>query len=597
MSISNNARYLIKKIEIIADVLDLELSPADGRPIFNFYPGQYAMITYNKENGVRPDKHAFSLASSPTDKARLRFGIKIMGNFTQGLTKLKLGQEIFVSGPFGKFTFNEKKHRDLVLIAGGIGITPFLSAMKYAADKNLSNRLALIYSNKTLAGTLFFREIIELAARHENLRALFCLTDDQPHPEIKNIFNGRVNGQVIKNFAGSLSGKTFFICGPAPFMAAVKANLIALGVNKQRVVTEEFNMIPDAGFSAVLKNMSYAVSLTVLIMLLPLYLIFKSAQNPSHNKENSLFSIFSNDSTRYYDLAKKAYNELRLAKQASGQALGPANLSQTETALLSGKLPAAAEAQAAPAADNKPTAKAVLAVKIKAAAKAVNKIISSPKKDAPVQSAKVKSPNPNKVSPTPASALKATPAPTTQASPIFFEEEGGDTGSANAPQSTQPAANQPTALNPAPTPTTAASAPAPAPAPAQAPASNNPTAPAPAPTPTTAASAPAQAPASAPTASSNPTPASTSTTTPPAPAPSTSTSIPASETTPPPAPTPVPAPAPNPTPAPAPVTSASGVVSSPAPTPPPVISQPAPAPAPEPTRPSRRSRDNDRDDD
>jgi NAD(P)H-flavin reductase len=92
-------RYYIKKIyQTQPDQVLIELGDPNGLPVFNFRPGQYAMISYKNSSGQTEDKHAFSIASSPTQKNSLIFGIKIQGAFTKGLLNLKEGEEIIVFG-------------------------------------------------------------------------------------------------------------------------------------------------------------------------------------------------------------------------------------------------------------------------------------------------------------------------------------------------------------------------------------------------------------------------------------------------------------------------------------------------------------------
>lgn len=324
-----NHKYDIKKIEFIADTIVLELADRRGRPVFGFRPGQYVMISYKNLKGGMEDKHAFSIASSPSDTACIRLGIKVLGGFTQGLAKLKPGAEVSVSGPFGDFIFDEGKHRDVVMIAGGIGITPFLSAMKYATDNRLPNRLSLIYSNKTLASTLFYDEIKELEARNRNLRALFCVTEEKSLVARQGVVCSRISAPIIQNFLGSVDNKIFLTCGPLSFMNAIKDNLLMLGVNQERIEMEAFTMIPDAGFWAVMRNVSYAVGISSLLMLLPFTQIYGAALNPGANKNlGSLFSFANYDSAKLYALGRETYNQLLtgnvIAAQDEGVSFGGA---------------------------------------------------------------------------------------------------------------------------------------------------------------------------------------------------------------------------------------------------------------------------------
>lgn len=261
--------YYLKKIDQPTDdLIILELADKTGKPVFDFHPGQYGMISYRNNQGKIENKHAFSFASSPTQKDYLRFGIRVQGAFTQGLKQLKEGAEITISGPHGKFIYDENKYPDLVMIAGGIGITPFVSALNYASDRNLSNKLSLIYSARTIKEAVFYEELKNLEKRNRNISTLFSFTQETEIIEEKNTISKRINVEIIKNFLGDLRDKTFFICGPTVFMDAMITNLLSLGVTKKQIEFEEFTMIPDKTLWSRLKNLSYALGLAAIFFTL-----------------------------------------------------------------------------------------------------------------------------------------------------------------------------------------------------------------------------------------------------------------------------------------------------------------------------------------
>lgn len=501
-------KYYIRKIyQVPQGVVILELGDKKGVPVFDFKPGQYVMISYVNEKGGLERKHAFSLASSPAERDRIKLGIKIGGKFTQGLLRLNEGDQVLVNGPFGSFVFDESKHQDLVFLAGGIGITPFYSAIKYATDKNLPNKLTLLYSNKTVDGTLFFREIRALEEQNKNFRALFSVTDKNVLPVLKGVVNRRVDAAMINDFTGGVSGKTFFICGPAGFMKSMRGNLLELGVDPSKIETEGFSMIAGAGFLAGTKNTAYAMGFSGALMLASFYLIANPGGAASNGKEklDLVSSLFGNASAAE---EQPASNPVSTAEQALadlatttgldpvGSAVGSGLLALAGIDAQSGSLPAAA-----PVGQPQP---------------------GKPSSPAPV----------TRTSPFAAeSAAKATVNKPTTQSPAKAQSAPAPTTSASIPAETAPAAPAPSANKtpaaavtqlPAPAPVTSVSAPAAAPA---APTTNAaaPTASVstPAPAPTTSASVPAAAPA--PTVTSQPAPSTPSA----APAPTTSASAPA----------------------------------------------------------------------
>jgi len=171
-------KYLIETSNnSCGDALIITLKPKTPQDIFNFKPGQYVMLSFTDVLGKLFINHPFSIASSPTDD-NLVFGIRVIGKFTQTLCKLPQGTKIDVLGPFGTFVFDEAKYSEAVFIAGGVGVTPFISAIKYATKKSLTNKLTLLYSNRGLNSTLFYDDIKQLVTVNPNFSAQIAITGE-----------------------------------------------------------------------------------------------------------------------------------------------------------------------------------------------------------------------------------------------------------------------------------------------------------------------------------------------------------------------------------------------------------------------------------
>src|SRR3989338_2891729 len=113
--------YIQKKIQDTSDVYIWQVIPKNG-DIFDYKPGQFAMIHILNSDGTVFQKKPYSMSSSPLQKNSLEFGFKIHGNFTQKLASLTEGDKIGLSGPYGVFTYDKDIHKHLVIFSGGIGI-------------------------------------------------------------------------------------------------------------------------------------------------------------------------------------------------------------------------------------------------------------------------------------------------------------------------------------------------------------------------------------------------------------------------------------------------------------------------------------------
>jgi hypothetical protein len=145
----------------------------------------------------------------------------------------------------------------------------------------------LLYSNRTLASTLFLEEILELAKRNEHMRTIFSITNEKLPDGVDNMSNQRFTPEIMREFIGHTYGKTFFICGPIGFMEAMKENLRRIGVHDFQIETEGFSMIPDDGWFVKLRNTAYALGFAAAVFSLPFYFIHKAGNSVTAQSTSS----------------------------------------------------------------------------------------------------------------------------------------------------------------------------------------------------------------------------------------------------------------------------------------------------------------------
>lgn len=240
-------KYTVTSVNYVTpSILGLSLERQQGEKLFTFLPGQYATISFVKH--MRPSAvRCFSIASSPNDQDILQFGIRIGGRFTKALTGLSVGDSVVVGGPFGSFTFDSHTQRNIVMCAGGIGITPFMSMMRYATQLRLDNQLSLVCSVRSQNDIPYFDELKSLADQNPYLKLAFVVdsggTDLIPYQH--RIFTGRISPEVFDEVTGGdYNEPSFFICGPPPFMKGTASMLSGRGVSADRIITEAFSQGP-----------------------------------------------------------------------------------------------------------------------------------------------------------------------------------------------------------------------------------------------------------------------------------------------------------------------------------------------------------------
>jgi ferredoxin-NADP reductase len=207
----------------------------------NFQPGQYFYLSLPKLNykdKKGPTRH-FTIASSPTEGENLLFATRMResSGFKKTLDEIKIGSEIDGEGPEGSFILDEKEPGPHVFLAGGIGITPFRSFIKYNIDKKLKTSLTLLYSNSTEKLITFREELEAWSKKYGN----FSLFQTISKPEGKwDGLKGRIDEKMINKLKIDTSKSTFWVAGPEVFVKAMEKVLGKLGVTSDRVRSEDF---------------------------------------------------------------------------------------------------------------------------------------------------------------------------------------------------------------------------------------------------------------------------------------------------------------------------------------------------------------------
>lgn len=220
--------------------------PEGGKLPFNYLPGQFITVTVAPK-GV-PVKRSYTIASSPTDRDYCEITVKHeeKGTVSHYLhTQVHVGELLQLTGPSGQFTFTEKEGDSVVLIAGGVGVTPMMSVIRYLTDRSWKGEIYFFYSCKNEAGIIFREEIAYLQKRHPNLKSCIILDEPPAHQEQDYVI-GRINKDLMVQRVPDLASRRIHICGPKPMMEAVKQMLAELNVPKENVRTEVFPGLPPA---------------------------------------------------------------------------------------------------------------------------------------------------------------------------------------------------------------------------------------------------------------------------------------------------------------------------------------------------------------
>lgn len=234
MALQDPVWYVVKdSFEAAKGMQTIRLIPEKASG-FSFKPGQFIALRQYDEN-KQVYRRMYSIASSPNKPGELEFTIRVLGTFTQRLAALKPGARIELDGPYGMFVFDESKPNS-VFLAGGCGITPFMSMTRYALEKNLPNRITLFYSSREQCGTPYTQELREMEKKNPNFKLVITLTRETPSGWSGE--TGRIDEKMLKKYVGALEDPQYYICGTPDMSKGTKEMLLSLGVPKEQIHME-----------------------------------------------------------------------------------------------------------------------------------------------------------------------------------------------------------------------------------------------------------------------------------------------------------------------------------------------------------------------
>ncbi len=224
--------YRVERTRLVTkDVIELLLSPVDKR--FDFQPGQFIFIRfkYSGVDGITTEAHPFSISSAPSDSS-LRLSVKALGDYTKQLLQLKPGAIAEIEGAYGKFSYRNYDNPNQIWIAGGIGITPFLS-MARSLHVEKAMKIDLYYSVKS-AEELVNKEELQAIMGNSGLhfRLIPFIADKQ----------GFLTADYVETTSKGLEGKDIYLCGPPPMMKSLRKQFTMKKIPNYRIHSEEFSM-------------------------------------------------------------------------------------------------------------------------------------------------------------------------------------------------------------------------------------------------------------------------------------------------------------------------------------------------------------------
>jgi glycine betaine catabolism B len=275
------------------DVKTFRFVRPEGGPLpFEHTAGQYINLKLTID-GKRVNR-SYTIASSPTRNAYCEISVKRAAN-GYGSKHLhdtwQEGQLVQVSAPAGKFFFAGHEADQIVLIAGGIGITPMMSVVRSLTDRGWTGQIYLVFSVRTQRDIVFAHELEDLQRRHANLHVRITLTND-PDPAWTGA-RGQVTKELLADFIPNFNAGPSFkhgpvmLCGPDPMMTAMRALLVAMGIPDAEVHQEAFISTPPVAMTPDLTEAEEALPEGVI----PSLSFQKSGINAEQPAEQSILEV------------------------------------------------------------------------------------------------------------------------------------------------------------------------------------------------------------------------------------------------------------------------------------------------------------------
>ena len=230
---------LSKKVKLAPNVVDFVFKPSEK---LAFVPGQYMEFTLDHPHpDSRGNRRYFTLASSPTEKV-IHLGVRFYergSTFKQAMYRMD-GRKTLLAGQIaGDFTLPRDPRQKLVFIAGGIGITPFRSMLKYLLDVQQRRDIALFYINKT-ANEIVYTDVLNAAQATLGVKTFYTLTDAEAVPRSWGGFVGRLDARMLRYAVPDYQERIYYISGPPEMVRACEHILKSLDVSHDQIKKDFF---------------------------------------------------------------------------------------------------------------------------------------------------------------------------------------------------------------------------------------------------------------------------------------------------------------------------------------------------------------------
>ena len=208
---------------------------------FTYHPGQFIMLNLpHPQPDDRGSRRSLSLSSSPTEEFLQITTREGTSSFKQTLHQLEVGTDVDLLGPMGRFLLNEDAQTPAILLAGGIGATPFRSMLTHLTHTQSTKPVTLLFSNKKPDDIVFHNHFVDISRESKYIDVINTITDTESLNDSYSGKRGRINEEMIQTVSYWKQAE-YYLCGPIVMVSALQEVVKSLGISEERIKTEQFS--------------------------------------------------------------------------------------------------------------------------------------------------------------------------------------------------------------------------------------------------------------------------------------------------------------------------------------------------------------------
>lgn len=233
-------RATLRKKDMVAKLTCYAEFDLRGEDV-DFTPGQYFFITLKPDDKEHKDEltHHFSIVNSPNQKNALAFTTRLRLDeslFKRTINDAQVGDEAEIGKVDGTFTLPEGTNKPIVLVALGIGITPYISMLRWVFEEDKPYNITLIYTDDETVSMAFLDELKQLDSGHDNFKLVCSVTGEKGWDGESR----HVDGEFIKDYVDDIESPLYYISGPPKIVTSVSDSLMEAGISEDNIKTDSF---------------------------------------------------------------------------------------------------------------------------------------------------------------------------------------------------------------------------------------------------------------------------------------------------------------------------------------------------------------------